>query len=161
MEQSGSVLSINIAAEEGGTLVRLDVAELVAGEGIVGDRHRHSDGRQHDAQVSLVESEVIERFGNDIGYPLRAVDTRRNVVTVDIALNDLVGKRFMIGEVELVGTELAEPCGYLARLLIEQFDMQGVGPREIVRPLTHCAGLYARVLRGGKIRPGDSTRGVG
>ena len=158
MRKTGSVLSIHVAAEEGGALEQLDVAELVAGEGIVGDRHRQGAASNHEARVSLVESEAIERFAAEIGYPLRAPDTRRNVVTKGVALNDLVGARFTIGDVELVGTELAEPCGYLAQRLIEQFDMRGVEPRSIVKPLTHRAGLYARIVRGGSIRPGDPIR---
>jgi MOSC domain-containing protein YiiM len=158
VQPDGRVVSIHIAAEDGGALVGLDVAELAEGQGIVGDRHRRTDGDAHDAQVSLVEAERIKRFADSIGYPLRAADTRRNIVTSGTALNDLVGHRFCVGEVELVGTGLAEPCGYLARKLIDQFDMHDIEPRAIVRGLIHAAGLYARILRGGPIRPGDGIR---
>jgi len=160
LAQDGRVVSIHVAEEEGGALSSLDVAELIEGQGIVGDRYRRTDAGDDDAQVSLVETELIERLADSLGYPLRAGDTRRNIVTRGIKLNDLVGVHFTVGDVQLVGTELAEPCGYLARRLIGQFDMRDVEPRAIVKGLTHGAGLYARILRGGSIRPGDGIRTV-
>lgn len=155
------VVSIHIAAESGGSLNEIGSAEIVAGRGIVGDRHCHTEDSSSDAQVSLVEAEQIKAYADEIGYPLQAHDTRRNAVTRGIALNELVGIRFSIGEAELIGTELAEPCKYLAGTLIEQFDMSDVEPKDIVAGLVHRAGLYAQVLRGGSISAGDPIVVIG
>jgi len=155
------VVSIHIAAEAGGVLNALRSAEIVAGRGIVGDRHCQTEDSSSDAQVSLVEAEQIEAYAGEVGYPLQAYDTRRNIVTRGIALNELVGVRFSIGAVEMIGAELAEPCKYLAGTLIEQFGMTGVEPKDIVAGLVHRAGLYAKVLRGGSIAAGDPIVVIG
>jgi MOSC domain-containing protein YiiM len=38
------------------------------------------------------------------------------VVVRGVRLNDLVGKRFRVGEVECLGVELCEPCLHLQQL---------------------------------------------
>ncbi len=44
-----------------------------------------------------------------------------------VRLNDLIGKRFRIGDIECVGVEICEPCLHLQRL---------TGPG-IIKDLTH------------------------
>jgi MOSC domain-containing protein YiiM len=158
-ESTGRIESIHIAAEPGGALQTLDLATLIAGRGIEGDRccaaDVPGDGPKFDAQVSLVEAEQIESFAQAAGFGLEARHTRRNIVTRGVSLNALVGQVFSIGAVELRGVELAEPCAYLAGRLIKQFDLADVEPKDIVAGLTHRGGLYATILRGGTIRPGD------
>ena len=60
-------------------------------------------------------------------------------------LNDLIGKRFRVGEVECYGVELCEPCSHLER-------MTRPG---IVRDLVHRAGINADILADGTISVGD------
>jgi len=157
-QNSARIQSIHIAAASRGALQEIDVATLIAGRGIEGDRfciaEASADG-QDDAQVSLVEAEQVESVAAAAGFGFEAKDTRRNIVTRGIDLNALVGKTFSIGEVELRGVELAEPCAYLAGRLIKQFDLASAEPREIVAGLAHRGGLYAEIVRGGTIRPGD------
>jgi len=166
-ESKGRIESIHIAAEPGAALQELDVATLIAGRGIDGDRFctindsaedpqgDNQGDNQGDAQVSLVEAEQIEAFTQSAGFDFEACHTRRNIVTGGIALNALVGKVFSIGEVQLRGVKLAEPCAYLAGRLIEQFELADVEPKQIVAGLVHRGGLYATIVRGGTIRPGD------
>lgn len=52
----------------------------------------------------------------ETGVTLAPQDVRRNVVTQGLALRDLVGREFKVGEVRLRGTRLSEPCRHLARL---------------------------------------------
>jgi MOSC domain-containing protein YiiM len=66
-------------------------------------------------------------------------------VTRDVALNALVGRRFMVGSVECVGRRLAEPCSHL-----EQIARPG-----LLRPLVHRGGLRADIVVGGPIKLGD------
>jgi len=68
-----------------------------------------------------------------------------------------VGKVFSVGEVTLRGVELAEPCAHLAGMLIKQFDLPAAEPKQIVAGLVHRGGLYATIVRGGTIRPGDQV----
>ena len=53
-----------------------------------------------------------------------------------------------VGDVLCQGTRLCEPCQYLA-------DLTGT---PLLRPLVHCGGLRADIVRGGVIRIGDRVR---
>jgi MOSC domain-containing protein YiiM len=77
---------------------------------------------------------------------LDPVETRRNLLTSGVALNDLVGKEFQIGAVRLKGVRLAEPCNHLERL-----TQPGV-----LKGLVHRAGLRADILDEGVLRVGDA-----
>jgi MOSC domain-containing protein YiiM len=79
----------------------------------------------------------------DVGLTGR--ESRRQVVVRGVRLNDLVGKRFRVGEVECFGVELCEPC-----LHLESLTRPGV-----IRDLTHRGGLNADILAGGTIAVGD------
>jgi len=168
-ENSGRIESIHVAAKRGAALQEIAAATLIAGRGIAGDRFctandaaadSQVDSRgdpQGDAQVSLVEAEQIESFAQSAGFAFEARHTRRNMVTRGVALNALVGKVFSVGEVTLRGVELAEPCAHLAGMLIKQFDLPAAEPKQIVAGLVHRGGLYATIVRGGTIRPGDQV----
>ncbi len=151
----GTVVSIHVAETNGGELRPLDSAELVAGSGIRGDRHFRADGGSPDSAVTLVESEQVELFNELTGLSLAPHETRRQVVTAGVALNDLVGARFRVGAVELEGVELCEPCSHLAGLLRRQHNITTISATDIIKGLTHRAGLRARVLTDGEIRVGD------
>ena len=64
------------------------------------------------------------------------------MLTRGIRLNDLVGKRFTVGEVECVGQELCEPCNHL----------QGLTQPGVLRGLVHRGGLRADIVSGGTDR---------
>lgn len=151
----GSVVSIHIASESGGDLQPLDCAELVAGCGIRGDRHFTADGSHADSALTLIEEEQVELFNELTGLSLAPHDTRRQIVTRGVALNDLVGIRFRIGAVEVEGTELCEPCAYLADHLTRQFSITGVSGPKIVQGLVHRAGIRVSILNDGMVRVGD------
>jgi MOSC domain-containing protein YiiM len=120
-------------------------AALIAGTGLSGDRYAGS------GVVSLIEAEAVAAFNAASGLAIRAADTGRNLVTRGVALNELVGKRFRIGEAELEGTELCEPCATLGRSLATD----AVSAAEVVRHFARSAGLRARVLSDGDIQPGS------
>ena len=62
-------------------------------------------------------------------------------------MNDLVGKRFTVGEVECLGVELCEPC-----LHLQEMTRPG-----IIKELVHRAGLNADILTDGVISVGDEV----
>jgi MOSC domain-containing protein YiiM len=74
-------------------------------------------------------------------------EPRRNLVTVGVRLNELCGVRFSIGEAELEGRELCEPCSLFAKRTHP----------EVVRFFVHRGGLRCRIVRGGHIRVGDAV----
>jgi MOSC domain-containing protein YiiM len=111
----------------------------VAGKGLDGDRHFHPEGARPGQALTLVEAENVESVGLEPGA------TRRQVTVRGVDLNALVGKRFLVGEVECVGVELCEPCSHL-----ESMTRPG-----IIKELLHRAGLNADIVSGGTIRVGD------
>ncbi len=124
---------------------------VLVGQGIVGDRHC---GRADWAgqQLTLVEAEEIEAFCAATGRELDLSLTRRNVVTRGLRLNALVGKRFRLGDCELLGVELCEPCRTLgARLANAALDAPGV-----VKYWRGRGGLRADVLVGASLKLGDA-----
>jgi MOSC domain-containing protein YiiM len=145
---SGKVIAIYCAAESGGALSAQSSATLEAGRGIVGDRYW---GRDPDAQITLVDADVIDRINAETGWSLAPEQTRRNVVTRGVDLNRWERGRFRIGDAVLEGVELCEPCAGLGALLATA-DRSAA---QVVRALAHRGGVRARIVVGGRIRPGD------
>ena len=126
---------------------------LLAGQGVAGDRHcGRSDWPGQN--LTLIEAEEIEEFCNVTGRPVDLSLSRRNIVTRGIRLNELVGKRFYIGECELLGVELCEPC----RTLGQRLENASLSGPEVVRYWLGRGGLRADVLRGCKLIVGDALR---
>jgi MOSC domain-containing protein YiiM len=127
---------------------------LQAGGGLVGDRYHAQGGTfseklkdSGDWEVTLIEQEEVERFNLSEGRKLGPGSFRRNIVTTGVRLNELVGSQFRVGVTVLAGMRLCEPCAHLGKLL---------GP-EVVKAMAHRAGLRARIVAGGEIRPGDEV----
>jgi MOSC domain len=141
---AGRVEALAVASDAEGPVVLVEQAAAVAGRGLDGDRYFDGRGtfsnehaRGHD--LTLVEAEVLEEL------ELTPEAARRNVVTRGLDLNALVGKRFMVGEVECLGQRLCEPCAHLERLAAPG----------VLRSLVHKGGLRADVLSDGTVRVGD------
>jgi MOSC domain-containing protein YiiM len=135
---AGLVEGIAIAPEEGALPSPVDAVEVTE-DGMVGDRHH---GKR---DITLIEIEALEGLAADTGIELSHPESRRQVLTRGIRLNDLVGKSFTVGEVECVGQELCEPCNHL----------QSLTKPGVLRGLVHRAGLVADVVSGGRIAVGD------
>src|SRR5437762_12052999 len=93
-----------------------------AGVGLEGDRYAAGAGHYSDEpgdgrHITLIEAEVIDALRSDHGIDLLPGSTRRNLTTRGIALNALVGRRFMVGEAMCQGMRLCEACRYLGDLL--------------------------------------------
>ncbi len=63
------------------------------------------------AQISYVPDAGHSRL-----IELSHAEIRRQVLTRGVRLNDLLGKRFRVGEVEAVGAEWCEPCNHIEKL---------------------------------------------
>ncbi|MGE5290756.1 MAG: MOSC domain-containing protein [Micromonosporaceae bacterium] len=110
-----------------------------AGKGLEGDRHYYGHGAQPGKALTLIEAEVLD----DVG--LTGAQSRRQVVVRGVRLNDLVGKRFRVGDVECLGVKICEPCLHLQ-------EMTRYG---IIKDMIHRGGLNADILVSGEIRVGD------
>jgi len=133
------VESIVIGPSE--SLVDVKSVNAVAGRGLEGDRHYRKNGQRPGGALTLVESGVLA----DVN--LTGPEARRQVVVSGTGLNDLVGRRFKVGEVECLGVELCEPCLHL----------QSLTRPGIIKELVHRAGLNADILTDGQISVGDTV----
>jgi hypothetical protein len=144
-EPYGSVAGLLIAADAEAPLVSVDQVVAVAGCGLEGDRYAAGrgtfSGPGHGYQLTLVEAEALDSV--DLSWE----HARRNVVTRGVALNALVGRRFLVGSVVCIGRRLAEPCAHL-----EKLSRPG-----LLRPLVHRGGLRADIVVGGTIKLGDEV----
>ena len=132
-----NVEQINIGPSE--ALAPVDSVAAIAGQGLKGDRQFFERGAEPGDALTLIEAEALENVG------LTGTQSRRQVVVRGVRLNDLVGKRFRVGDVECVGVKLCEPC-----LHLQQMTRPG-----IIKDLIHRGGLNADILIDGQISVGD------
>ena len=145
---SGTVEEINLSPEKSLLPVAVDSVDVLPGQGPRGDRYFVEEPTEREGKdLTLIAAEALEALREESGIELSAAEARRNVLTRGISLNDLVGKRFRVGEVECLGRLLNEPCAHL-----ESLTEPGV-----LRGLVHRGGLRADVLEGGTIRVGDEV----
>lgn len=150
MPESAAVVAIHLAEVESGPVHAVDRVEAVAGAGLRGDRY-FEPGADPERQLTLIESEELDRLAADHGITLAPGESRRQLTTRGVRLNPLVGKRFLVGDVECRGIELCEPCNHLQKLL---------GNLGLMRALAHRAGLNAEILTGGEIAVGAAITPV-
>ena len=141
----GVVESIHIADAHGGPVRPVQTVDAVPGAGLAGDRDHRDGGDSPGRDLTLIEAEEIEALANDHGIKLAPGETRRNITTRGIRLNDLVGREFWVGAVLVRGVKINEPCQYLQ-------DLVG---KPILRPLAHKAGIRADLVTAGRISVGD------
>ncbi len=149
---SGEVVHIHIAPRAEATMVPVPEVNAVAGRGLEGDRYFLKSGTYSETpgsgrEVTLIAIEEIEAVAREAEIRLPAGESRRNITTRGVALNDLVDREFRVGNVVLRGTRLCEPCEYLQRM---------IGNPGILKAFTHRAGLRCEIVAGGTIHVGDS-----
>ena len=149
----GSLVAIQIGRQAEGRLESVPEVRAVPGKGLEGDRYFRGEGSFSKnpgggREVTLVATEMLSVLEREHGIRLDPADTRRNLLTSGVTLNDLVGKIFQVGGVRMRGVRLAEPCDHLERL-----TRPGV-----LKGLVHRAGLRADILDEGVLRVGDEIR---
>jgi MOSC domain-containing protein YiiM len=147
--QSGVVEAIYVGPAPHEVPRPVERVAALAGKGLDGDRYFKGEGtfykpKKDGQDLTLVEAEAIEALARDSGIELGPGETRRNVVTRGVSLNDLVGKRFKVGDVECLGRRLCDPCSHL-----ESLTTPGV-----LKGLANRGGLRADVLNDGEIAVG-------
>lgn len=115
--------------------------ELVAGKGIVGDRF-YEYKENYKGQVTFFEAATWEAVKEEFALPeLSPSAFRRNIVVRGMDLEELIGKRFSLGDLEFEGTQEAAPCYWMDEACapgVEEF-LKGRG------------GLRCRILKGGSL----------
>lgn len=115
---------------------------MLENHGIVGDAHA---GDWH-RQVSLLAKESIDKM-RAMGLDVTNGDFAENITTSGINLTSLpVGSRLQVGETLLEVTQIGKECHARCAIYYQAGDC--VMPKE---------GIFARVLRSGAIKPGDTV----
>ena len=137
----GRVVSVNVAAEQGVQKAPQPRVRLTAEHGVEGDAHA---GPWH-RQVSLLANESVEKMRAH-GLDVAPGAFGENITTEGVVVYRLpVGARLRVGEALLEVTQIGKECHDRCAIYYAAGDC--VMPRE---------GIFARVLEGGEVRPGDA-----
>ena len=139
------VFKLGIAANNNQPIKEVNSIEVLENKGIVGDRH-FQDFNDPYNQLSLIESENIDEYNIKSGLDIPYINFRRNIITKGIQLNNLIGKKIQIGNVELEGVELCRPCRHLTEMLNQ---------KNILKEFMRKGGLRCQILSSSKISIGD------
>ena len=135
--------SIAVSKKKGTRKTQVEEASLVQDHGLEGDAHA---GPWH-RQVSFLASESIESARQQ-GLDVTFGDFAENIATSGIEwLKVPIGTRVQLGEMALVEiTQIGKECHNKCAIYYMAGDC--IMPRE---------GIFARVLKGGKIHCGDQV----
>tara|TARA_Y100000996_G_scaffold292479_1_gene231231 strand:- start:134 stop:574 length:441 start_codon:yes stop_codon:yes gene_type:complete len=139
------VFKLGIASANNKEIKEVESIEVLVNKGVVGDRH-FKEFNDPFCQLSLIEAENIDYYNLKYGLDIPYVNFRRNIVTKGINLNQLVGKKFKIGNVELEGVDLCRPCRHLTEILSQD---------NILKEFLRKGGLRCQILSSSKISVGD------
>jgi MOSC domain-containing protein YiiM len=139
------VVAVCISEKKGERKTPVAQVRLRENHGIVGDAHA---GEWH-RQVSLLAEESVAKM-RALGLDVTAGDFAENIATSGIELVTLpVGSRLLVGETTLEVTQIGKECHTRCAIYYQAGDC--VMPKE---------GIFAKVVTGGTIRPGDRVRRI-
>ncbi len=138
-----SIESVNISEKKGTQKHPVPEIECIPGSGIKGDAHA---GPWH-RQVSLLAAESIDLMRKKAGtLEIKPGDFAENIVTRGIDWKKAqIGGKIVIDQVALEITQIGKECH--TGCTISNTVGECIMPKE---------GIFARVLRGGKIHAGNS-----
>ena len=142
------IKAINITNLSGESTIYVNQAILKRNKGIINDRYYENFKKKYE-QVTLIESEKISNFNNNIKSKFNYKDFRRNIVTVGIDLNKMMNKRIQINNVVLKIHQLCQPCRYLQNKLSVD---------NLVKLLTNNGGVRAEIVQSGIISTFDEIK---
>tara|TARA_A100000164_G_scaffold156515_1_gene138877 strand:- start:613 stop:1059 length:447 start_codon:yes stop_codon:yes gene_type:complete len=142
------VYKIGITNNNNQKIKEVNSIKVLANQGIIGDRHFREFNDPYN-QLSLIESENIDYYNTKYGLNIPYIDFRRNIITKGIQLNDLVGKKFQIGKVDLEGVDLCRPCRHLCEILNQD---------NLIKEFLRRGGLRCRILSTSHIEVGNKIK---
>ena len=142
------VFKLGITSNNNKKIEEVETIEVLANKGVVGDRHFNNYNDPY-CQLSLIEAENIDEYNLKFGLNIPYLDFRRNIITKGIKLNDLVGKKLSIGNVEVEGIDLCRPCRHLTEMLDQE---------NILKEFLRKGGLRCQILSSSKIKVGDTIK---
>jgi molybdopterin adenylyltransferase len=141
------VIAVCQSKEKGTTKKVIESGTLQAGFGLVDDAHASAEWHR---QVSLLATESIDKM-RKMGFEVGPGDFAENLTTEGIELVSLpIGTRVAVGkdillEISQIGKECHSGCAIMKQ------TGKCIMPKE---------GVFARVVRGGKVKAGDEIKVV-
>ena len=142
------VLKLGIVKDSNKTIEEVTSIEVIANKGVVGDRHYDEYNDPYN-QLTLIESENIDYYNTKYRLDIPYKDFRRNIVTKGIQLNELIGKKIKIGDVEVEGIDLCRPCRHLTEVLDQP---------NILKEFLRRGGLRCQILSSSRINVNDEIK---
>lgn len=138
------IISLAVSKKKGTRKKIVEEALLIQDHGIEGDAHA---GPWH-RQVSFLAAESIEKARSQ-GLEVTFGDFAENIATSGIDWQNIpVGTQLRLGDTVLVEvTQIGKECHTRCAIYYKAGDC--IMPKE---------GIFARVLKGGRIRPGDTIQ---
>jgi MOSC domain-containing protein YiiM len=122
-------------------MIEVPMIECVAGHGIRGDRYFDFKDN-YKGQITFFSLEVFDKLCGALGlHDCSPASVRRNVMTRDVDLNELIGQDFEIQGVPFHGTEECRPCYWMDRAIAP-------GAAEFLKGQ---GGLRAKILTDGEL----------
>lgn len=140
--EKGEIVAVSISDRKGEKKTNVPGSRLVVDKGLENDAHA---GNWH-RQVSLLAMESIDRIKGK-GLDVQPGDFAENITTKGLKLWDLpIGTLLQVGKTAIVKvTQIGKECHSRCAIYHQVGDC--VMPKE---------GIFARVVKGGIIRPDDS-----
>ena len=139
------VYKIGITINNNKSINEVSSINVLANQGIIGDRHFKQFNNPYN-QLTLIESENIDYYNIKHGLNIPYIDFRRNIITKGVKLNDLVGKKILVGKVELEGIDLCRPCKHLCEVL---------GQDNIIKEFLRRGGIRCQIITSSSIKIND------
>lgn len=142
-ENTGKIIAVCVSEKKGTQKMQVPSVILKENSGVQGDAHA---GNWH-RQVSLLALEKIQEF-RDRGAEVDYGDFGENLIVEGFDLKKIpVGTQFEAGDAVIELTQIGKECH--SHCAIHKAVGDCIMPRE---------GVFARVIQGGEIRPGDMLR---
>ena len=138
----GKVEGLFLGPDEDGAIQSPTELLAVAGKGIEGDRYFGSGVPAEE--ITLFPREGLDGARDEIDVEPK--EMRRNVMTSGVDLTALIGKKVVVGEVEIEVLKENPPCKHL----------ESLAGKPLLKPLINFGGVRGRIVKGGTIRIGDA-----
>ena len=151
MIATGIVVALFTVDRRAAPMKKVEQLYALAGRGIEGDRYflgtgTYSKSPEPGRQVTLIKSEVLESLKNKLEINVKPEESRRNILTQGIEINDLIGTEFYVGTVRLRAHRITQPCLSVEKLL----DQPG-----LYKELWDNGGISCEILSDGVIKERD------
>ena len=146
-----AVAALFIAPSAGQPMERVDGVDAIAGRGLVGDRYFLEKGHwsgTDGCEVTIIAQEDIDEIERLSDIQVKNGEHRRNIVSCNLPLDALIGKRFFIGSAFFGYERPRPPCAYI----------QMITEPGMAKALGRHAGICVRCIKSGAIQEGDQIK---